>query len=232
MSKKSAYHNCKVHEFINMRAQLADAILNDIMNNSQVDVILKLAFNSSLWSAKTIHHFVSNQLAVNRDYELWTLIGGRPLRFSLFEYVEITELNCDPIDHNDNLEIDHSEFWAKMGLESVMRSCQLWAYEKKKMVALLFILHVGILGIHRNSRVPLMSAKKVMDETAFERQPGGYGFKELLYSIKIANLEGPRYTIHGCVQDLLVWGYECIPILAEGAGKRSPNANDSVVPLL
>ncbi|XP_024013796.1 uncharacterized protein LOC112087886 [Eutrema salsugineum] len=114
-----------------------------------------------------------------------------------------------------------------------MKTCQAWTYEKKKMLALLFILHVGVLGLHRNSRIPLALAKTVMDEAAFERQPWGrHGFHELIYSLKIANLGGARYTLHGCVQAMLVWGYECIPILAERAGKIRPDVDDSVVPLL
>ncbi|XP_024006486.1 uncharacterized protein LOC112082995 [Eutrema salsugineum] len=243
--KKSCHHNCKLHEFIMMiRDHLGEEIYNDIMNNSQVGVLLKLALTSFIWSAKKVQYFVSNQLKVDRNHELWTLIGGRPVRFSLLEYAEITGLNCDPIDPNDKLEIDHTEFWAEIGvrggegpnwneLEARMKTCQAWTYEKKKMLALLFILHVGVLGLHRNSRIPLALAKTVMDEAAFERQPWGrYGFHELIYSIKIANLGGARYTLHGCVQAMLVWGYECIPILAERAGKIRPDVDDSVVPLL
>ncbi|ESQ43378.1 hypothetical protein EUTSA_v10015990mg [Eutrema salsugineum] len=232
--KKSCHHNCKLHEFIMMiRDHLGDDIYNDIMNNSQVGVLLKLALSSFIWSAKTVQYFVSNQLKVDRNHEFWTLIGGRPVRFSLLEYAEITGLNCDPIDHNDKVEIDHTEFWAEIGVRARMKTCQAWTYEKKKMLALLFILHVGVLGLHRNSRIPLALAKTVMDEAAFERQPWGrYGFHELIYSLKIANLGGARYTLHGCVQAMLVWGYECIPILAERAGKIRPDVDDSVVPLL
>ncbi|ESQ56395.1 hypothetical protein EUTSA_v10027106mg [Eutrema salsugineum] len=207
-----------------IRDHLGEEIYNDIMNNSQVGVLLKLALTSFIWSAKTVQYFVSNQLKVDRNHEFWTLIGGRPVRFSLFAYAEITGLNCDPIDPNDKLEIDHTEFWAEIGVrEARMKTCQAWNYEKKKMLALLFILHVGVLGLHRNSQIPLALAKKVMDEAAFERQPWGrYGFHELIYSIKIANLGEARYTLHGCVQAMLVWGYECIPILAERAGKICP----------
>ncbi|ESQ27148.1 hypothetical protein EUTSA_v10019746mg [Eutrema salsugineum] len=243
--KKSCHHNCKLHEFIMMiRDHLGEEIYNDIMNNSQVGVLLKLALTSFIWSAKTVQYFVSNQLKVNRNHEFWTLIGGRPVRFSLLEYAEITGLNCYAIDPNDKLEIDHTEFWAEIGvrggegpnwneLKAQMKTCQAWNFEKKKMLALLFILHVGVLGLHRNSRIPLALAKTVMDEAAFERQPWGhYGFHELIYSIKIANLGGAQYTLHGCVQAMLVWGYECIPILAERAGKIRPDVDDSVVPLL
>ncbi|ESQ37567.1 hypothetical protein EUTSA_v10003101mg [Eutrema salsugineum] len=205
--KKSFHHNCKLHN---------------------------LHLTSFIWSAKTVQYFVSNQLKVDRNHEFWTLIGGRPVRFSLFEYAEITGLNCDPIDPNDKLEIDHTEFWAEIGvrggegpnwneLEARMKTCQAWTYEKKKMLALLFILHVGVLGLHRNSRIPLALAKTVMDEAAFERQSWvHYGFHEIIYSIKIADLGGARYTLHGCVQAMLVWGYECIPIFAERAGKIGP----------
>ncbi|XP_024009662.1 uncharacterized protein LOC112084636 [Eutrema salsugineum] len=100
LMNKSFHHNCKVHEFIFLiRDQLGDGIFDDIKNNSQVNVFLKLALNSFVWSAKT----------VDKNHEFWTLIGGRPVRFSLFEYGEITGLNCDPFDPNDKLEIDHSE---------------------------------------------------------------------------------------------------------------------------
>ncbi|CAA7022311.1 unnamed protein product [Microthlaspi erraticum] len=48
-------------------------------------------------------------------------------------------------------------------------------------------------------------------------------------SIKVANLDGKTYVVHGCVHALLIWAYEAIPIIGEKFGKRRGNIE---IPLL
>lgn len=163
---------------------------------------------------------------------MWSLVGGRPLRFSLQEFADITRLNCDLIDVKEQWYIDHTELWEEMNVKpgewlswhellSVFGICRTWSYEKRKMLALLFVLSVGIYGCSRSSRIPFMCAKRVLDQEAFERYPWGrMGFKELVESVKVASLEVELYTILGCVHALFIWAYESIPILGEKFGNR------------
>lgn len=48
------------------------------------------------YSGKLIHSLLSRQLLTKRKYELWTVFGGQPFRFSLPEFRSITGLPCGP----------------------------------------------------------------------------------------------------------------------------------------
>ncbi|CAL9222948.1 unnamed protein product, partial [Arabidopsis halleri] len=193
------------------------------------------------WCSKTVHHFLSNQLAIESGYEIWSLIEGYPLRFSLHEFSDITGLNCDEIDEKDKVDVDHSEFWAELEvdaskgpnwkeLNAALKKCRGWSYEKRKMLGMLFVLNVGILGKSRSSRIPLEYAKRVFDSEAFERYPWGrVGFKSLIKSIKVVSYENGGYVVHGCVHALLIWAFESVSALGQKYGNHIEGDN---VPLL
>ncbi|KFK29658.1 hypothetical protein AALP_AA7G161900 [Arabis alpina] len=71
-----------------MSEAVGDDVYNDIMNNSSVGIILKLATRKFNFSGATVTHFQTNQLKTGRFYEMWSLFGGRPVRFSLNEFEE------------------------------------------------------------------------------------------------------------------------------------------------
>lgn len=88
--------SCHLSNFGKMKYQVGDDVYDDIANNSQVGVILKLASSGYIWCIQTVHYFLTHQLAIKRRYEIWSLIGGRPLRFflhELHEFSDITRLN-------------------------------------------------------------------------------------------------------------------------------------------
>ncbi|XP_020878672.1 uncharacterized protein LOC110227710 [Arabidopsis lyrata subsp. lyrata] len=181
---------------------------------------------------------VNSSLTISRPYEIWCLIEGSPIRFSLHEYEDITVLNCAEIDVEDIVAVDHREFWgdlkvaAEKGpnwneLESALKSCRSWSLQKRKMLGLLFVVHVGILGISRSSRIPLDYAKRVLDTEAFERFPWGrVGFKELITSIKVLSYDRTSYAIHGCPHVLNIWAFDSIPHLAKSHGNKVPDDGD------
>ncbi|OAO91513.1 hypothetical protein AXX17_AT5G35660 [Arabidopsis thaliana] len=166
----------------------------------------------------------------------------KPIRFSLYEFENITGLNCDMFDESDTGETDYKDFWNEMGvstsvgplfteLERVFEISKTWSLEKRMMVGRLCLLSVGVHGIHHGSRVPLSSAKRVLDPVAFEKYPWGrVAFDSLLRSVKIVKYDGDSYVIHGCVQTLLVWIYESVPGIGEACGFRKTNLTG--VPLL
>ncbi|XP_024007315.1 uncharacterized protein LOC18011507 [Eutrema salsugineum] len=47
-------------------------------------------------SAKLVHALLSRQLVTMKKHEIWFLFGGKPLRYSIREFKEITGLNCNP----------------------------------------------------------------------------------------------------------------------------------------
>ncbi|CAH8381684.1 unnamed protein product [Eruca vesicaria subsp. sativa] len=92
-----------------------------------------------------------------------------PLRFSLYEFGEITRLNCDPFDKNDLWDVDHKDFWLEMKvptsegptfkeLQAIFPLCRNWSREKRVMVGLLGLLCIGIFGNRiEGVDVPLLS---------------------------------------------------------------------------
>ncbi|CAA7032673.1 unnamed protein product [Microthlaspi erraticum] len=150
---------------------------------------------------------------------------------------------CAKTCHNlltHQLAIESSnEIWSLFGdgegpswheLNGALGRCSTWTYEQKRMLALLFVVHIGIYGISRSSRISFKHAKRVLVPESFESYPWGrVGFKELMESIKVAKLDGKTYVVHGCVHALLIWAYEAIPIIGEKFGKRRGNIE---IPLL
>ncbi|CAA7014306.1 unnamed protein product [Microthlaspi erraticum] len=204
LQDRSLHHNCKLTEFGQLKHSVGEEVFNDVMSTSQVGIILKLASRSYMWCAKTCHNLLTHQLAIESSNEIWSLFGGRPIRTHFFW---------------DLVGIKDGEGPSWHELNGVLGRCSTWTYEQKRMLALLFVVHIGIYGISRSSRISFKHAKRVLVPESFESYPWGkVGFKELMKSIKVANLDGKTYVVHGCVHALLIWAYEAIPIIGEEAG--------------
>lgn len=127
------------------------------------------------------------------------MIDGRPIRFSLTKFADIMGFNCDLIDKSATCEAGHHEFWNEMDvgtsegplftkLECVMDISKEWSYEKRLMVGRLCLLSVGVHGIYHGCRIPLSSAKLVLDPKAFEKYLWGrVAFESLVISVKIVD---------------------------------------------
>ncbi|CAN6971893.1 unnamed protein product [Brassica rapa subsp. trilocularis] len=242
VQSRSMNHNCYLSNIQTVREELAEDVWSEL-RESAIGVIVKLKELHYIWSAKVVHHFLANQLAIESSHEIWSLIDdSMPLCFSLYEFGEIIGLNCDPFDKHDVWDVDHQEFWLEMNvptsdgptlleLQAIFPIYRNWPREKQVMIGLLCLLSIGIFGISSNSRIPLHCAKRVMDTAAFQRYPWGrIGFSSLVESIKILTYEAKKsYTLHGCVHALLIWIYECVPGLGEIYGNRIEGAD---VPLL
>ncbi|CAG7887862.1 unnamed protein product [Brassica rapa] len=242
VQSRSMNHSCYLSNIQTVREELGEDVWSEL-RESAIGVIVKLKELPYIWSAKVVHHFLANQLAIESSHEIWSLIDdSMPLRFSLYEFGEITGLNCDPFDKHDVWDVDHQEFWLEMNvptsdgptlleLQAILLICRNWPREKRVMIGLLCLLSIGIFGISSNSRIPLHCAKRVMDTAAFQRYPWGcIGFCSLVDSIKVLTYEAEKsYTLHGCVHVLLIWIYECVPGLGEIYRNRIDGAD---VPLL
>ncbi|KAL0685137.1 hypothetical protein Bca4012_051985 [Brassica carinata] len=241
IQSRSMNHSCFLATVQTVLESVGDDVVSDL-RESAVGVIVKLKELEYTWSASCVHHFLVNQLAIESSHEMWSLIDSMSLRFSLYEFEEITGLNCDPFDKDEIWDVEHESFWLDMKvptlkgptlkeLQAVLTICRNWSRENQLMVGLLCLLCIGIFGISSNSRIPLQCAKRVMDPEAFQRYPWGrVGFTSLLESIKVLTYERKKsYTLHGCVHVLLIWIFESVPGLGEKFGNRIEGAD---VPLL
>ena len=117
-------HNCYLSKFKMMKEYIGSDAWNELKDSS-VGVFLKLLDidlkEKYIWSSQIVCFFLPHQLAVNNIHELWLLIDGQPLRFSLNEFKEITGLNCDsfPLETtsdstSDNGDVAYEAFWKEM----------------------------------------------------------------------------------------------------------------------
>ncbi|CAF1920835.1 unnamed protein product [Brassica napus] len=238
---RSMNHNCHLAG-LQMVEESVGLDAWESIKASSVGVIIRLKEMDYTWSAQVVHHLLANQLVVDNLHELWSAIEGQPIRFSLYEFGEITGLNCEPFDINDKVEVDHKAFWEEIGvspshgpmlseLRELFPRIRNWSFEKRRMIGWLCVLSIGILGISPGSRIPLEEAKRVLDAEAFERYPWGrVGFSSLVNSVKLVSYEGKKkYTLRGCVHALLIWVYESIPGIGHEYGNH---IEGNQVPLL
>ncbi|XP_020882740.1 uncharacterized protein LOC110228866 [Arabidopsis lyrata subsp. lyrata] len=233
LQHRSMNHNCYLSKIGQIREGLGIDVW-DGLEKSSLGVFIKLAELEYTWAAKKVHLFLTNQLKVDNFHEIWSMIDGRPVRFSLNEFAAITGLNCDPFDPSKKFEADHRELWEAMKvpisegpkfneLRTVMDLSKAWDLNERMMVGRLCLLSVAIHGVHHGSRFPLSSAIRVLDPMSFEKYPWGrVAFECLLKSVKIVDFNKDGYVIKGCVHALLMWVYESFPGLGEGYGLRRP----------
>ncbi|CAA7044712.1 unnamed protein product [Microthlaspi erraticum] len=156
----------------------------DDLKESSVGVFLSFYESAPIWSAKLVHYILTHQLIVKKYYEIWSLIDCQPIRLSLIEFGEITGLNIEPFNVEDTFDVDHRDFWGELQvspaigpnlveLRKVVNSCSKWSFEKRRSVGWLCILHIAVYGMAPTSRIPLETAKRVLDAGAFERYPWG-----------------------------------------------------------
>ncbi|XP_023641900.1 uncharacterized protein LOC111831516 [Capsella rubella] len=67
----------------------------DEIKQLPLGIVAKLIESKFVWSAKTVHYLLCNQLRIKHK-ELWCLVGGQPIRFGLNEFAHLTGLNIDP----------------------------------------------------------------------------------------------------------------------------------------
>ncbi|KAL1207281.1 hypothetical protein V5N11_028025 [Cardamine amara subsp. amara] len=234
---KSMNHYCFLSKFETMKEYIGEDVWDEL-KNSYVGVFLKLTdinvTHKYIWVSSIVNFFLSHQLAVDNIHEFWSLIDGQPLRFLLHEFKDITSLNCDPFpsEASELCDVDYKPFWKEMKvplgegpswvvLVKVLKRCQKWDKEKRKMLGRLCILHVGVYGINHGSRISLSSARRVFDTDRFDKYPWGRaGFTSLVNSVKVGHNEGSTYQLNGCVHVLLIWIFESVHTLGELYGSR------------
>ncbi|XP_013700032.2 uncharacterized protein LOC106403789 [Brassica napus] len=192
------------------------------LKNSRVGVFLKFHEMKFGWASRLVHYILCFQLDCKKKFELWSLVGVEPLRFSLHEFEEITGLNCEYVKNLENplveVTTDMKAFWAQMGV-NFDRGARYLAF------------YAGFIEAAKTSSPTRASLTRlVMDLDAFEDYPWGrVAFKFLMESVKGVDLT-KTYAIEGFVQVLQVWVYCCLPEF--GAGFGHPIEGSPTPPLL
>ena len=154
------------------------------------------------------------------------MIEKQPARFSLFEFEDITCLNCEPLPNTMVVEDvkKSNSFWALFNMRrnrstpsaedirTLCRSpdvCRSWSREDQIRLCYLVILTGGLLALDRREAIPPAKAKLLMDLDIFEQYPWGrVAFVELVQQIKdatVTKIKANNYVCKGFVQVIQVW---------------------------
>ncbi|CAN6988584.1 unnamed protein product [Brassica rapa subsp. trilocularis] len=113
IQSRSMNHSCLLSNLQAMKESVGEDVWLEL-RESAVGMIIKLKELEYTWSAKHVHYFLVNQLAIQYSHEVWSLIEDQSLRFSLYEFEDITGLNCDPFETQEQWDVAHEDFWVEM----------------------------------------------------------------------------------------------------------------------
>ncbi|CAN6818726.1 unnamed protein product, partial [Brassica oleracea] len=131
------------------------------LKESKLGVFIKFQELGFDWASRLVHYMLGFQLDIKKKYELWSLVGPEPVRFSLLEFEHLTGLNCEYIE---DLERPHSvvtkeltSFWEMLGVHvevgpstqeiiSALERCEGWSRDDRKRLAYLAIFTGYIEG--------------------------------------------------------------------------------------
>uniref|UniRef100_A0A0D2ZVT4 DUF1985 domain-containing protein n=1 Tax=Brassica oleracea var. oleracea TaxID=109376 RepID=A0A0D2ZVT4_BRAOL len=177
------------------------------LKESKLGVFIKFQELGFDWASRLVHYMLGFQLDIKNKYELWSLVGPEPVRFSLLEFENLTGLNCEYIE---DLKRPHcvvtkelTSFWEMLGVHveagpstqeiiAAFERCEGWSWDDRKRLKYLAIFTGYIEG--RKYSTPTRG-----------RDISGC------------------YTINGFAQALQVWVYTAMPELCANYGNPLPN---------
>ncbi|KAF8095055.1 hypothetical protein N665_0342s0006 [Sinapis alba] len=235
--KSIEYHTDDSKLFSVVRDVLHDDEYKEL-KESRLRVFLKFKEMDFGWASRLVHYMLCFQLNIKKKYELWSLVGADPVRFSLIEFEQLTSLNCEYIEHLENPRCEVTNemaiFWEQIGVsvdagpssEHIIRAlkrCQEWSRDDRMRLGYLAIFSGFIEGRKYSSTTRASLARLVMDLEKFENYPWGrVALKVLMDSLRAKDFT-KSYTVDGFIQVLQVWIYHALPELGANYGNRLPN---------
>ena len=236
-NKSIAYHTDDSKLFSAVRDALHDDEYEEL-KESRLGVFLKFKEMDFGWASRLVHYMLCFQLNIKKKYELWSLVGADPVRFSLIEFEQLTGLNCEYIEHLENprceVTNEMASFWERIGVsvdagpssEQIIRAlkrCQEWSRDDRMRLGYLAIFSGFIEGRKYSSATRASLTRLVMDLERFENYPWGrVAFKVLMDSLRAKDFT-KSYTVDGFIQVLQVWIYHALPELGANYGNPLPN---------
>ncbi|KAF2607832.1 hypothetical protein F2Q68_00043359 [Brassica cretica] len=159
-----AVHSISYHTCWPLHTALKKALHDDEyeeLKESKLGVFIKFQELRFVWASRLVHYMLGFQLDIKKKYELWSLVGPQPVRFSLLEFENLTSLNCEYIE---DLERPHcvvtkelTSFWEMLGVHveagpstqeiiAAFERCEGWSRDDRKRLAYLAIFTGYIEG--------------------------------------------------------------------------------------
>ncbi|WZZ59738.1 hypothetical protein YC2023_059845 [Brassica napus] len=241
LQRAPAVHSISFHTCWTLHTALKKALHDDEyeeLKESKLGVFIKFQELGFDWASRLVHYMLGFPLDIKKKYELWSLVGPEPVRFSLLEFENLTGLNCEYIE---DLERPHcvvtkelTSFWEMLGVHveagpstqeiiAAFERCEGWSWDDRKRLAYLAIFTGYIEGRKYSTPTRVSLARLVMELERFENYPRGrVAFKVLMDSVKGRDISG-CYTINGFTQALQIWVYTALPELGANYGNPLPN---------
>ncbi|KAF3502609.1 hypothetical protein F2Q69_00043866 [Brassica cretica] len=148
-----AVHSISYHTCWTLYTALMKAFHDDEyeeLKESKLGVFIEFQELGFDWPSRLVHYMLGFQLDIKKKYELWSLVGPEPVRFSLLEFENLTGLNCEYIE---DLERPHSvvtkeltSFWEMLGVHveagpstqeiiAALERCEGWSRDDRKRLA-------------------------------------------------------------------------------------------------
>ncbi|KAF2548338.1 hypothetical protein F2Q70_00021565 [Brassica cretica] len=158
------------------------------LKESKFGVFIKFQEMGYDWASRLVHYMLGFQLDIKKKYELWSLVGPEPVRFSLLEFENLTDLNFEYIE---DLERPHcvvtkelTSFWEMLGVHvqagpstqeiiTTFERCEGWSRDDRKRLAYLAIFTGYIEGRKYSTPTRVSLARLVMELERFENYPWG-----------------------------------------------------------
>ena len=185
--KSISYHTDDPKLLTNFR-QALHADEYEELKDSKLGVFIKFKELNFGLASRLVCYMLSFQLNIKKKYELWSLIGPQPVRFSLNEFEHLTGLNCDYIEDLEKLRCEITKemasFWKMMGVdvddgpnsEQIIAAywrCEDWSQENRMRLRYLVIFTGFIEGRNYSTSTQVSLASLVMNLKVFEKYHGG-----------------------------------------------------------
>lgn len=83
------------------------------------------------FSVGFVHYLISRQLVTKKNYELWWIYSGKPIRYEIEDFALVTGLNCSPIGGSEDMARPRKKVrGGKKGGGSMRIKCGLNCLEK------------------------------------------------------------------------------------------------------
>ncbi|KAF8088703.1 hypothetical protein N665_0532s0063 [Sinapis alba] len=153
------------------------------LKESRLRVFLKFKELDFGWASRLVHYMLCFQLNIKKKYELWSLVGADPVRFSLIEFEHLSGLNCEYIENLENPRCEVTKevasFWERIcvfidagpGSEKIIRACQRcqeWSQYDRMRLGYLAIFTRFIEGRKYSTATRASLARLVMDLEKFK----------------------------------------------------------------
>ncbi|KAF8114404.1 hypothetical protein N665_0038s0028 [Sinapis alba] len=214
--KSISYHTDDSKLFSAVRDALHDDEYKEL-KESRLGVFLKFKEMDFGWASRLVHYMLCFQLNIKKKYELWSLVGADPVRFSLIEFEQLTGLNCEYIENLENsrceVKNEMASFWEQIDVsvdagpssEQIIRACkrcQEWSRDDRMRLGYLAIFSGFIERRKYSSATRASPARLVRDLEKFENYPWGrVAFKVLMDSWRAKDFT-KSYIVDGFIQVL------------------------------